>query len=93
MASNLCALNKFTVLKIEEYIGDNSNLFNTLVCLFYITLMVFTKYPKSVIGCLNTNNFIFSFLFFYFSDFILIFFSCSFIFILDDEEAYDIAVT
>ena len=66
MASNLCALNKFTVLKIEEYIGDNSNLFNTLVCLFYIALMVFTKHPKSVIGCLNTNNFIFLFFYFYF---------------------------
>jgi len=39
-----------------------------------------------VMGCLNTNNFIF--LFFYFSDFILIFFS--FLFLLDDEVACDI---
>ena len=38
-----------------------------------------------VIRCLNTNNFIF--LFFYFSDFILIFFS--FLFLLDDEVAHD----
>ena len=37
-------------------------------------------------GCLNTNNFIF--LFFSFSDFILIFFS--FIFLLDDEVVCDI---
>ena len=36
--------------------------------------------------CLNTNNFIF--LFFYFSDFILIFFS-----FIDNKEAYDIVVT
>jgi len=40
-------------------------------------------------GRLNTNNFIF--LFFYFSDFILIFFSFSFI--LDDEEAHGTTVT
>ena len=39
-----------------------------------------------VMGCLNTNNFIF--LFFYFSDFILIFFS--FLFLLDDEVACDV---
>ena len=38
-----------------------------------------------VIRCLNTNNFIF--LFFYFSDFISIFFS--FILLLDDEVAHD----
>jgi len=37
-------------------------------------------------GHLNTNNF-------YFSDFVLIFFFFSFIFILDDEEAHDTTVT
>ena len=45
----------------------------------------------NVMGCLNTNNFLF--LFFYFSDFILIFFLFSFIFLLDDKEACDTAVT
>jgi len=44
-----------------------------------------------VMGCLNTNNFIF--LFFYFSDFILILFYFIFIFILDNEEACDTTVT
>ena len=48
-----------------------------MCCIHCITL--------SVMGCLNTNNFIF--LFFYFSNFILIFFS--FIFLLDNEVARD----
>jgi len=39
---------------------------------------VFNGTPSSVMGRLNTNNFIF--LFFYFSDFILIFFSLLFYF-------------
>jgi len=40
---------------------------------------------------LDTNNFYF--LFFDFSDFILILFFFSFLFLLDDEEACDTAVT
>ena len=40
--------------------------------------------PSSIIGCLNTNNFSFSFLLFFYIDFI---------FLLDNEEACDTTVT
>ena len=47
-------------------------------------------FGASVIGCLNTNNFLF---FFYFSDFILFLFLFFFTFLLDNKEAHDTIVT
>ena len=46
MASNLCALNKFTVLKIEEYTKDNSNLSDIPVFSLYMASVAFAKYFK-----------------------------------------------
>ena len=63
------------------------------IVLYGFQLWFYNCTPMSyyVMGHLNTNNFIF--LFFYFSDFILILFSYFFIFLLDNEEAHDTTVT
>ena len=46
VASDQLLVNKFTVLKVEEYTENKSNLANTPVCSLYASFMAIAKCPK-----------------------------------------------